>query len=85
MIFCMCLDSAFIYYLYGVSRYEHGGQMLTVRKHGLRSTQGHNYIRIVSLKSPVVHDKFQVHRTNGSSLKEFYLEWQWRSPDFDSL
>ena len=79
------LDSAFMYYLYGVSRYEHRGQMLTLMKNGLWSTQGHNYIRIVRLKSPVVHDKFQVHRTYGSSLKGFYLEWQWRSPDLDSL
>ena len=36
-----------------------------------RSTQGHIYINFVELESPMLHAKFQEHRTSGSGEEDF--------------
>ena len=36
-----------------------------------RSTQGHHFINLVELESPILHAKFQDHRTSGSGEEDF--------------
>ena len=36
------------------------------------------YINFVELESPMLHAKFQDHRTSGSGKEDFYHIWAWR-------